>query len=327
MNGDGRLDVVSAWSDTVGLHVMVYRQTAPRTFADPDQYDYDMFGNYSIDATAAADLDQDGIPDVAMTDDYGSVLLMLSGGGSGYHFGSPRLTSPMSEGLYDVAIADFDGDGYRDIAVAIYESNANVGLYWGTGGGAFSVRQDQKRCNLGTGVAIVDANEDGRPDLALSCYGGGSQILINQGGRSFMPVILPGASGSFDLATGDLNKDGHVDVVVPDLILKQLVPSLGDGHGTFAVATGPLTATASSIVTAAMGDLDGDGNPDVLLWSSNNQKSIDFFHGNGYGGFEDSQPFPIATPSRHLAVADVDGDGVDDIVDGNGPTIVYGPCP
>lgn len=129
------------------------------------------------------------------------------------------------------------------------------------------------------------------------------------------------------MATGDLNKDGHVDVVVPDLILKQLVPSLGDGHGNFAVATGPLTATASSIVTAAMGDLDGDGNPDVVLWSSNNQTSLDFFHGNGYGGFQDTQPFPIATPSRHLAVADVDGDGVDDIVDGNGPTIVYGPCP
>jgi hypothetical protein len=327
MDGDGRLDVVSVWSDKMALHVMVHRQTAPRVFAAPDQYDDDMLGYYYYDAMAAADLDQDGIPDLAITDDYGSVALLLSGGGPGYHFGSPVLGSPMVEALYGVAIADFDGDGYRDIAVAIDQHDPNVGIYWGLGGGAFAVRQDQKRCDQGTGVAIVDANEDGRPDLALSCYGGGAQILINQGGRSFMPVLLPGASGSGNLATGDLNRDGHVDVVVPDMGLMQLVPSLGDGHGTFTVATGPLTPIASDVVTAAMGDLDGDGNPDVVLWSSANQTSIDFFQGDGYGGFQKSRPFPNAKPTRRLAVADVDGDGVADLLDPDGPTIVYGPCP
>ena len=179
MNGDGRLDVVSGWSDSTGLHVMVYRQTAARVFADPDQYDYGT-SLYYLERMAAADLDQDGIPDIAIPDAYGRVALMLSGSGTGYSF-APLLVSSKQEDLYDVALADFDGDGYRDIVVPVYDTSASIGLYWGTGRGAFAIRADQKLCSLGTRTTVVDANEDGHPDLVVACMGGGGQILINQG--------------------------------------------------------------------------------------------------------------------------------------------------
>ena len=324
MNGDGRLDVVSGWSDTTGLHVMVYRQTAPRVFADPDQYDYGT-SVYYLERMAAADLDQDGIPDVAIPDAYGRVALLLSGSGTGYSF-APLLVSSKQEDLYDVALADFDGDGYRDIAVPVYDTSASLGIYWGAGRGAFAIRADQKLCSLGTRTTVVDANEDGHPDLAVACMGGGGQVLINQGGRSFTPVLLPGASQSYDSATGDLNNDGHMDVVIPDRILKQLIVSLGDGHGNFTVATGSVAATTSSPVLAKMGDLDGDGKADVLL-SDSALTTLAFYRGTGDGHFQAPVTFPAAGTSRNLTIGDVDGDGFQALIVGDGPTIVYGPCP
>jgi hypothetical protein len=267
MDGDGRLDVVSTWSDITGLHVLIHRQTAPRVFADPVQYD-DSIGIFTQQGMAAGDLDQDGIPDVAMADFYGNVAVMLSGGGTGYSF-PPRLMQALSQRLDDLVLADFDADGHVDMAVPIYVTGGSHGFYWGTGKGAFTARTNEEVCSYGTATAVIDANEDGRPDLVVGCHDGGGQVLINQGGRLFMPVLLPGAAQSFALATGDLNHDGHVDVVVPDRILHQLVVSLGDGHGGFTVAPGDVAATSSTILTAAMGDLDGDGNADVVVADGN----------------------------------------------------------
>jgi hypothetical protein len=110
---------------------MVYLQIAPRVFAAPDQYDYTTHGAYAPTRIAAADLDQDGVPDLAMPDSYGDVALMLSGGGSGYSF-APWLGPPAGTTIApvtDVSLADFDGDGYRDIAVPINNTNISLGIY------------------------------------------------------------------------------------------------------------------------------------------------------------------------------------------------------
>jgi hypothetical protein len=103
--------------------------------------------------------------------------------------------------------------------------------------------------------------------------------------------------------------------------------SLGDGHGGFTIAPGQLVATTSNIATAAMGDLDGDGNADVLV-SDVNLTTLAFYKGTGDGQFQAAQNLPMATRSSdHLIIGDIDGDGAADLLIGNGPTIVYGPCP
>jgi hypothetical protein len=144
-----------------------------------------------------------------------------------------------------------------------------------------------------------------------------------------MEVLLPGASESAAVATGDLNNDGHVDVVIPDQGLQQLVVSLGYGHGGFAVPTGNVATTTSNIQAAVVGDLDGDGNADVLV-ADDYRTTLAFYQGMGDGHLQASQPFPMVTRnSNHLVIGDVDldGDGVQDLLIGGGPTIVYGPCP
>ena len=328
MNGDGRLDVVSGWIDNTALHVMVYRQTGPRVFADPDQFS-DTYGTFSANRMAAGDLDQDGVPDLAMPDNFGRVALMLSGGGAGYSF-PPVLRPPPAvtgEVAVDVALADFNGDGYRDIAIPIYDTDASLGIYWGTGKGAFSARADQRFCSYGARTAVVDVNEDRLPDLAVGCLQAGGHVLINQGGGSFNQVVLPGGSQSIGLAAGDLDNDGHIDFVMPDRVLKQLIVSLGDGHGNFTVPAGSVAATGSQPATLVIGDLDGDGNADVILTDQVQQTTISFFKGTGDGHFQASKPFPLSTAAYNMTIGDLDGDGFQDLLVGDGPTIVYGPCP
>jgi hypothetical protein len=253
------------------------------------------------------------------------VGLLLSGGGPGYK-AAPLLRPPVNENALDVELADLDGDGYGDIVVPVENGGTSLGIYWGTGGGAFAARTDLTNCTNGSHAAVIDANEDGHPDLAISCEDSGSLVLINQGSRKFNSVLLAGTSRAIALATGDLNHDGHVDVVIPDLVFKQLLVYLGDGHGAFTVPTGLLAATATQSFTAAMGDLDGDGNADLVLGDLVVPR-IAFYHGTGDGHFQAAQQLPMTTQSNTLTIGDVDGDGFQDLMTGNGPQILYGPCP
>jgi hypothetical protein len=324
MNKDGRLDVVAVWtaapSGAYVSHFVTYQQTSPRVFADPAEY---LFNVYNFNRVATYDLDQDGVPDIAASNQNGSVGLLLSG--AGYAAGAPLR--PMSnEMMFDVVAADFDGDGYGDIAVPLESTNATIGIYWGTGGGAFSARNDYTFCKDAVHAAVIDANEDGRPDLAVSCQSSGSQVLINQGSRKFTATLLAGTTQGFALATGDLNHDGHVDVVVPDFVFKQALVYLGDGHGNFTVPTGLLATTSAEPSSGAIGDLDGDGNADLVLGDFN-QATIAFYKGTGDGHFQAAKPFPMGSTTRGLAIADVDGDGYQDLMVNTGPTIIYGPCP
>lgn len=321
MDGDGRRDIVTTWNDA-DAHVLIIRQTAPRVFAKPDEYIVPTVG---FNQLATYDLDQDGILDIAGSTPQTLVGLLLSGGGPGYK-GAPLLRPPVNENAFDLALADFDGDGRGDIAIPFENATTSLGFYWGTGGGAFASRADQSICTGGIHAAVIDANEDGRPDLAVSCANSGSRVLLNQGNRNFTSVLLAGTSNATALATGDLNHDGHVDVVAPDWVFKQLLVYLGDGHGAFTVPTGLLAATATQSFSAAIGDLDGDGNADLVL-TDLIVPTIAFYHGTGDGHFQAARQLPMASQSNALTIGDVDGDGFQDLIIGDGPTIYYGPCP
>ena len=320
---DGLPDIITVWNEASVAHFLIYRQTGPRTFAAPVEYATNVF---IFNRLAAYDLDQDGILDIAATySNVAGVGMLLSAGGPGYTV-APVLRPPTNESAFDIVAADFDGDGYGDIAVPISYGPTSLGIYWGTGGGAFSARSDQVICDSGVHAAVIDANEDGRLDLAVSCLNSGSKILINQGNRKFASSSLFGSTQAFGLATGDLNHDGHVDVVLPDLVLKQLLVYLGDGSGKFTVPTGLVATTSSDPRAAAMGDLDGDGNPDIVLEDAA-QTTLAFYHGTGDGHFQSAQQLPKVDSSDTMVIRDVDGDGIQDLLLGGGPNILYGPCP
>ena len=121
------------------------------------------------------------------------------------------------------------------------------------------------------------------------------------------------ATGSFvtSTAVGDFNGDGKADIAVSDSSHVYLF--LGNGDGTFRLST--TINSTPSIVSIAVGDFNADGNADLLLAASdaNRGSVLSVFLGNGDGTFQ-PQLSDVVSPSQSIAVADIKGDGIEDVV-------------
>ncbi len=216
-------------------------------------------------SVAIGDLNQDGVPDLAVANSGafmqpGSVSVLLGEGdgtfGAAQNFSTGDL--PRS-----VAIGDLNQDGVPDLAVANRNSD-DVSVLLGRGDGTFGAAQ-----NFGAGgwpgpvsVAIGDLNQDGVPDLALAntVY---VSVLLGQGDGTFGAAQSFGAGVSSSVAIGDLNQDGVPDLAVARLASANVSVLLGEGDGTFGAAQN--FAADDQPMSVAIGDLNQDGVPDLAV--------------------------------------------------------------
>lgn len=183
-------------------------------------------------------------------------------------------------------------------------------------------------------VEVADLNGDGKPDLVVANEQGQSvTVLLGDGRGGFTAAPgSPFAAGQQpnDVAIGDFNRDGKLDLAFANHEAKHLTVLLGDGRGRFAPAPGSPFAVAVRPHThgVATGDLNGDGNLDLLTDSwGNDQMAV--LLGDGKGGFK---PGPFLTVGKHpyqrVRIADVNGDGKDDVIatnlEGDNVTILLG---
>jgi hypothetical protein len=322
IDGDGQLDIITAEMDG---HSAIFIQNGTRSFADPTVYDLDRFTGRAI---ATGDLNEDGAVDFVFSHGFGVLYLFLSARTGAFSVTTVPLPNSASPGD-GISIADFDGDGHRDIAFVDYD-NSKLGFLWASGPATFLPLVTIPTCPNPTHLLTVDADEDQRPDLVVACLGSMSEVRINSGARSFAsPASLYTTSGVEAAASGDLNGDGHVDIVLPDAKLGRLSSLLGDGHGAFNRPTGLIMAVMPRPISAALGDLDHDGVIDLLIGYVDDPRLM-FYRGDGDGHFQSGQSIPTAWSVINLRVGDIDRDGFDDILAtnwGTGLTVYFGPCP
>ncbi len=160
------------------------------------------------------------------------------------------------------------------------------------------------------------------PALAAPNFGPPLQASIGPMGNGSNLIIG-------DIASGDLNGDGHPDIVETSSEYKmadELRILINDGHGGFLPAKTVLTAAFPDDLT--IGDVDGDGKADVVvdgitdLTNSPNSGQIQTFRGDGAGGL--TALSTIANPFSALGfkIADVNGDGIADLISLRGGPIV-----
>lgn len=275
-------------------------------------------------AVLTSDLDNDGDQDLAVVDRAGGAVWILEGDGSGaFAAGVPFAVGRRP---FSVATADFNGDGAPDLATADFDDDT-ITLLGGDGRGSFSIigRLALEAMARPHFVATGDLNEDGRPDLIVSCFlydEGGTRIGAND-----VRVFLGNGAGTFTagvrraagmnpetIAVADLNGDRHQDLAVAERGGDGVLVLLGDGTGGLAAAVRYAAFGMTSGVVAA--DLDGDGDLDLAA-SDYTYNSFALLFGNGDGTFSASTGYDFFGRSQGLTAADFNRDGNLDLASGD----------
>jgi hypothetical protein len=152
-------------------------------------------------------------PDLAITDLNGGSVTVLLRNAANTGFASESAAIPVGASPKGIEAADFNGDGYPDIAVAVLGTNT-VNVLLRNPGGGFTAEAPIPVGAGALGLATADFNADGRPDLAVTSNTAGTvTALLRQAGGGFAadgaPLAAPGGNG---VAAGDFNGDGNPDL-------------------------------------------------------------------------------------------------------------------
>lgn len=194
-------------------------------------------------------------------------------------------------------INDADGDGMCDYFEYRY-SSAPDGVVAAAGSLRFNETDDP----------AADFDGDGITNLAEA--EAGTNPFIRGSGAAFSAAsTLAGATKQSGVATGDVDGDGDLDIVVANQENNALQIFLGTGNGTFAEAQGSPVNYGYSARYAALADFDGDGDLDIAATSSGGGYSTTVLMGAGDGTFAVGYRTGGGKSARGVAAGDFNGDG------------------
>jgi hypothetical protein len=164
-----------------------------------------------------------------------------------------------------VAVADFNGDGKLDLAVANSFFSNTVSILLGTGTGSFGAKTDFGTGTFPLSVAVGDFNKDGKLDLAVANNNSNTvSILLGTGTGSFGAKTDFGTgSGPFSVAVGDFNGDGKLDLAVANSDFGSNTVSILLGTGTGSFGANSDFGTGSGPSSVAVGDFNGEGKSEL----------------------------------------------------------------
>jgi hypothetical protein len=261
----------------------------------------------------AADMNEDGVPDL-ITANVGANTLTIYPGLGSLAFGT-RINLATAVRPHTVVAKDLNHDGHLDLAVSHIGSNS-FGVFLGHGNGTFEPRHDYQLTGSPVYLGVYDLNEDGKLDVvATDQTHGGVGVALGAGDGTFgAATFVPSGPNAHGLVGADLNHDGHTDLAVSNSTTPGTVSVLlGRGDGAFQPK---IDFTTSSPHTVAAGDLDKDGDVDLVV-SDFDTGRITIALGNGDGAFATLPEIPTGANPHASAVGDVDLDGNLDIVVAN----------
>lgn len=294
-------------------------------------------------AVAIGDLDGDGKLDLVVANQGSNTISVyrntstsgtLNSGSFAAKVDFTTASSPLS-----VAIGDLDQDGKQDIVVANVSSNSISIFRNASTSGSITSSSFAAKVDFTTGanpfsVAIGDLDGDGKFDIAVTNSNAGNVSVFRNTSTngsittsSFAAKIdyLTG-SNPYSVAIGDIDGDGKQDLVIANSgsgnvsVLRNYITG-----GTLTVhsfATLVNVAAGSSPSSVAIGDLNEDGKPDIVVVNQSSN-TVSVLRNNSSSGFISTGSigakvdFTTGSSPRSIALGDLDGDGKADLIVAN----------
>jgi hypothetical protein len=318
-DADSDLDVVSANQNAVTTSVLFNNGDgsfgAATTFQTGDMFTFGM-------SVEARDMNEDGSPDIIIANGGNAApptvsVLINRGNGTfrsalnvGMLYTRILPFSPLA-----VTVADFDGDGHRDIAASGVSYGSAVALALNRPA-IFDYPVDYPTGTAPTSIASADFDGDNDKDIVVVNNGSGTfSIRLNNGNGTFAPAVSYSAGVSpYAVSVGDFDNDSDVDLVVTQNVISFFPLKVFWNNGAGAFPSGTVidgVTLFADAVYVSNADVDADGDQDIVSgnlgvpnWIVRNNGNQTFTASNLGSGW----------PNYYALLADVDGDGDKDYV-------------
>jgi len=322
LDGDGDNDVLSAlarpneiaWNENRGGGNFALRQTITTEAS-------------GASSVYASDLDNDGDPDVLSASLNDDKIAWYENDGDG-NFGTQQVITTDANQAESVYAADLNGDGYADVLSASRGSNDKIAWYENDQDGGFEAQQViSTEADGAHSVRAADLDGDGDADVvSASMVDNKIAWYENDGSGSFdeQQVISSTANNARATFTADMDGDGDLDVLSASQGDNTIAWYENDGAGGFGTQH-IITTQANDANDVYALDLDGDGDMDVI---SGGGRKIAWYENDGNGKFGGqlviTQNFPFYDSVQSIHIADVDEDGVVDLLSASFGDTLFG---
>ncbi len=232
------------------------------------------------------------------------------------------------KGPGSVEVADFNKDGFADIALA-NTKDSSISILLGNGKGEFTASPGSPffANRSPDDIVVADFNKDENLDLGIANTEVSElTILLGNGKGQFQqaaksPFIVHSIPHTHGIATGDFNGDGNMDLATDSWGENKVVIIFGDGQGNFGGQMSyPVGNRPYQRLRAA--DLNKDGKPDIVT-SNLEGNNATVLLSEGEGKFQEApgSPFPAGDAPFGITIGDINADNNQDIAIVNSPTI------
>jgi hypothetical protein len=270
-NGDGNIDIIT--SNITDNSLSVYLGNGMGNFQNTNNIVITPIPNNGQSwSIVSADFNGDNNIDLAVgsTIPNSAFISILLGNGSGGF--SPPLNINVGSFPYSITVADFNGDGNKDLGFVERDLD-KIGILLGNGLGGFSAPTDFTVGDNPYSIANGDFNSDNLVDLAVVNNNSNNvSVLLGNGLGSFSsPSNYNVSLVPTSIFCSDLNNDGKTDLAITNsYIVNTVSVLLGDGIGSFATAINIPTGPGPNSIVCV--DFNGDNKIDIAT-ADNEQDS------------------------------------------------------
>jgi hypothetical protein len=273
-------------------------------------------------ALALGDVNADGALDLVAVCQGSDQLHVLLGSGFGGFSPHPRAPSyPVGPSPAALRLADLDGDSRLDVVVGTQGGQGALGLFLGQAGGTFVPAGSVSGPGPVSALLTGDFSGGGRLDLvAAGAQTHTAALYHGAGGVGEVPVftlrqVVPAGVSPSALAAGDMDGDRRLDLVIASSGSDSLTVVLGSGGAEQPLGAARTFLTGAQPRWIELGDFNEDRAPDVVV-SNGGSGNLDVLlnKNRGDGGLLPRVTYPVAAAPVQVAVADINGDGHQDLV-------------